>query len=152
MLVTWTIIVTCWALACVALWGVRRLDNPPPIATACAVLGGAGAVGLTALPIAAAGNVDTPGVVGAGLLLATVAAPLLWMLLARPRGFVRPDHGHPLRAAETVAAQPASQGAPDPSRYRVKSAAEALAEAQGAGAFPAATRSARVRRIIDMEV
>jgi len=151
MLVTWTIIVVCWALACVALYGVRRLDNPPGAAIVCALLGSAGAIGLTALPIAAAGGVDAPGVVGAGLLLSAIAAPLCWLLLTKPRGWTPPDHGHPTRAAETVAAQQPT-AAPDLSRYRAVSAAEAIARAQGAGAYPAASRSARVRRIMDMEV
>ncbi len=150
MVATWTIIVACWALACWVLWRVHGLDNPPTAATITATLGGAGAIGLTALPIAAAGNATGAGVIGAGLLLSAVACPLLWLLLTKPRGFVRPDHGHPQFATEAAAVPPPVQR--DPGRYRVKSAAEALAEAQGAGAFPAATRSARVRRIIDMEV
>ena len=141
----WVGITVVLMLACVALYGVRRLDNPPTIAVLCAALGSGGAVGLIALPIAAAGGVDTPGVVGAGLLLSAVAAPLCWLLLTRPRGWTRPDHGHPQFATETAAAQPAQR---DPSRYRVKSAAEAVAEAQGI----AAPRSSRVRRIMDMEV
>jgi hypothetical protein len=61
----WVGITVVLMLACVALYGVRRLDDPPTIAVVCAALGSAGAVGLTALPIAAAGGVDTPGVVGA---------------------------------------------------------------------------------------
>lgn len=141
----WVGIIAVLALACWVLYKVRRLDNPPTIAVVCAALGSAGAVGLTALPIAAAGGVDTPGVVGAGLLLSAVAAPLCWLLLTRPHGWTRPDHGHPQFATETAAAQPAQR---DPSRYRVKSAAEAVAEAQGV----TAPRSARVRRIMDMEV
>ena len=141
----WVGITVVLMLACVALYGVRRLDNPPTIAVLCAALGSGGAVGLIALPIAAAGGVDTPGVVGAGLLLSAVAAPLCWLLLTRPHGWTRPDHGHPQFATETAAAQPAQR---DPSRYRVKSAAEAVAEAQGI----AAPRSSRVRRIMDMEV
>ena len=141
----WVGITVVLMLACVALYGVRRLDNPPTIAVLCAALGSGGAVGLIALPIASAGGVDTPGVVGAGLLLSAVAAPLCWLLLTRPHGWTRPDHGHPQFATETAAAQPAQR---DPSRYRVKSAAEAVAEAQGV----TAPRSARVRRIMDMEV
>ena len=145
MVVTWLGIMAVLVLACAALYRVRRMDDPPTIAVVCAALGSAGAVGLTALPIASAGGVDTPGVVGAGLLLSAIAAPLLWLVLTRPHGWTRPDHGHPQFATETAAAQPAQR---DPSRYRVKSAAEAVAEAQGMGA----PRSARVRRIMEMEV
>ena len=140
----WVGITAVLVLACWVLYKVRRLDNPPPPALWCAALGGGGAVGLTALPIAAAGGVDTAGVVGAGLLLSAVAAPLLWLVLTRPHGWTRPDHGHPQFATETATAQPPPR---DPSRYRVKSAAEAMAEAQAG-----APRSARVRRIMDMEV
>ena len=140
----WVGITAVLVLACWVLYKVRRLDDPPTIAVVCAALGSAGAVGLTALPIAAAGGVDTPGVVGAGMLLSAVAAPLCWLLLTRPRGWTRPDHGHPQFASDTAAAQPQPR---DPSRYRVKSAAEAMAEAQAG-----APRSARVRRIMDMEV
>ena len=145
MVAVWLGIMAVLVLACWVLYKVRRLDNPPTIAVVCAALGSAGAVGLTALPIASAGGVDTPGVVGAGLLLSAIAAPLLWLVLTRPHGWTRPDHGHPQFATETAAAQPAQR---DPSRYRVKSAAEAVAEAQGMGA----PRSARVRRIMEMEV
>ena len=145
MVAVWLGIMAVLVLACWVLYKVRRLDNPPTIAVVCAALGSAGAVGLTALPIASAGGVDTPGVVGAGLLLSAIAAPLLWLVLTRPHGWTRPDHGHPQFATETAAAQPAQR---DPSKYRVRSAAEALAEAQGGGA----PRSARVRRIMDMEV
>ena len=141
----WTIIVLCLGLAVLAVWGVRRLDNPPTIAVLCAALGSGGAVGLIALPIAAAGGADVVGVLGAGGGIAGVVASLCWLLLTRPHGWTRPDHGHPQFATETAAAQPAQR---DPSRYRVKSAAEAVAEAQGV----TAPRSARVRRIMDMEV
>ena len=145
MVAVWVGITAVLVLACAALYGVRRLDDPPTIAVVCAALGSAGAVGLIALPIASAGGAGLGGVVGAGLLLSAVAAPLLWLVLTRPHGWTRPDHGHPQFATETAAAQPAQR---DPSKYRVKSAAEAIAEAQGIGA----PRSARVRRIIDMEV
>lgn len=143
----WIIIATCIVLACVALYGVRRLDNPPTIAVACAALGSGGAVGMIALPLAAMGNASAGGALGAGVTLSAVAAPLWWLLLTAPRGWTRPDHGHPTVAAETPAAQP--QPAPrDVTKYRVRSAAEAIAEAQGI----ANPRSARVRRIMDMEV
>ena len=148
MVAVWLGIILVLVLACATLYKVRRLDNPPAPALWCAALGGGGAVGLTALPVAAAGGVDTAGVVGAGLLLSAVAAPLCWLLLTTPQGWTRPDHGHPQFATETAAAQPQPVPVRDPSKYRVKSAAEAMAEAQGIGA----PRSARVRRIMDMEV
>ena len=147
MITAGTIIVMCLFLAGAALWGVRRLDNPPTIAVLCAVLGSAGAVGLVALPLAALGNASVGGALGAGATLAAVSAPLWWLLLTTPRGWQRPPHGHPTVAAETVAADP-PPARPDVTKYRVRSAAEAIAEAQGT----AAPRSARVRRIVEMEV
>ena len=144
----WVGITVVLMLACVALYGVRRLDNPPTIAVLCAALGSGGAVGLIALPIAAAGGADVVGVLGAGGGIAGVVASLCWLLLHKPQGWTRPDHGHPQFATETAAAQPQPVPVRDPSKYRVKSAAEAMAEAQGMGA----PRSARVRRIMEMEV
>ena len=146
MITAGTIIVMCLFLAGAALWGVRRLDNPPVMAVLCAVLGSAGAVGLIALPLAALGNASTGGALGAGLTLAGVSAPLWWLWLTTPRGWTRPDHGHPTVAAETPAAPPPPR--PNVKQYRVRSAAEAIAEAQGADRV----RSARVRRIVEMEV
>ena len=143
-MVEWTIIVLCLLLAGVAVWAVRRMDDPLMRAIVTTTLGSAGAVGLIALPIAHAGGAGNGGVVGAGLLLSAVAAPLLWLVLTKPQGWTRPDHGHPQFAAEAAAPQPKPR---DVRTYRVRSAAEAVAEAQ---AGPA--RSARVRRIMAMEV
>jgi hypothetical protein len=145
-MVEWTIIVLCLGLAVLAVWGVRRLDNPLMRAVVTAMLGSAGAVGLIALPIASAGGAGLGGVVGAGLLLAAVAAPMFWLWLTAPRGWTRPAHGQPAYTNETAAAEPPPSR--DPSKYRVRSAAEAIAEAQGGGGV----RSARVRRIMAMEV
>ena len=140
----WLIITTCLILACVALYGVRRMDDPLVRAIVTTTLGSAGAVGLIALPIANAGGAGVGGVVGAGLVLSAVAAPLFWLWLRGPRGFTRPAF-----ANETPAADPEPQPKPrDVRTYRVRSAAEAIAVAQAAG--PA--RSARVRRIMDLEV
>ena len=145
----WSIIVGCLMLAAFVLWQVRRMDGPPTVAVACASLGSGGAVGMIALPIAVAGGATGGGVLGAGLLLAAVAAPLFWLLLARPRTWTPPAHGRPLMAAETVSAPPPAPPArPNVKQYRVRSAAEAIAEAQGTDRV----RSANVRRIIDMEV
>ena len=144
-MVEWTIIVLCLGLAVLAVWGVRRLDNPLMRAVVTAMLGSAGAVGLIALPIAHAGGAGRGGAVGAGLLLSAVAAPMFWLWLTAPRGWTRPDHGHPQFAAEAAAPQPKPR---DVRTYRVRSAADAVAEAQAA--VPA--RSARVRRIMDLEV
>ena len=139
-MVEWSIIATCLALACVALYGVRRLDDPLVRAIVTTTLGSAGAVGLIALPIANAGGAGVGGVVGAGLLLAAVAAPMFWLWLRSPRGRTRPVYTN-----ETPVAQPAPQPKPrDVRTYRVRSAAEAIAEAGPA-------RSARVRRIMEME-
>ena len=146
----WTIIVLCLGLAVLAVWGVRRLDNPLMRAVVTAMLGSAGAVGLIALPIASAGGAGLGGVVGAGLLLAAVAAPMFWLWLTAPRGWSRPAHGQPQFAAEAPAAEPPPTR--DPSRYRVKSAAEALAEALAEAQAGGGVRSARVRRIMAMEV
>lgn len=146
-MVEWTIIVLCLGLSLLAIYGVRRLDNPLMRAVITAMLGSAGAVGLIALPIASAGGAGLGGVVGAGLLLAAVAAPMFWLWLTAPRGWSRPAHGQPQFAAETAAAEPPTR---DPSKYRVRSAAEAIAEAQGVR--PMASRSARVRRIDAMGV
>ena len=139
-MVEWSIIATCLALACVALYGVRRLDDPLVRAIVTTTLGSAGAVGLIALPIANAGGAGVGGVVGAGLLLAAVAAPMFWLWLRSPRGFTRPVYTN-----ETPVAHPAPQPAQrDVRTYRVRSAAEAIGEA-------GPTRSARVRRIMEME-
>ena len=147
MVAVWLGIILVLVLACATLYKVRRMDDPPTIAVLCAALGSGGAVGLIALPIAAAGGADVVGVLGAGGGIAGVVASLCWLLLHKPQGWTRPDHGHPTVAAETAAAAPQPTQR-DPSRYRVKSAAEAVAEAQGI----AAPRSSRVRRIMDMEV
>ena len=139
-MVEWTIIAICLVLAFVALYGVRRLDNPMGRAIVTATLGSAGAVGLIALPIANAGGAGVGGVVGAGLVLSAVAAPLFWLWLRSPRGFTRPVYTN-----ETPVAHPAPQPAQrDVRTYRVRSAAEAIGEA-------GPTRSARVRRIMEME-
>ena len=143
-MVEWSIILFCLVLACVALYYVRRLDNPLVRAIVTATFGSAGAVGLIALPIANAGGAGVGGVVGAGLVLSAVAAPLFWLWLRSPRGFTRPVYTN-----ETPVAHPAPQPAQrDVRTYRVRSAADAVAVAQAAG--PA--RSARVRRIMDLEV
>lgn len=143
----WSIIVGCLVLAACVLWAVRRVDNPPTLAVACAAAGSGGAVGMIALPIAAAGGAPGGGVLGAGLLLAAVATPLCWLLLTGPRTWTPPAHGRPLMAAEPASAPP-PPARPNVKQYRVRSAAEAIAEAQGADRV----RSASVRRIIDMEV
>lgn len=143
----WSIIVGCLMLAAFVLWQVRRMDGPPTVAVACASLGSGGAVGMIALPIAVAGGATGGGVLGAGLLLAAVAAPLCWLLLARPRTWTPPNHGRPIMATETAAA-PEQPARPNVKQYRIRSAAEAIAEAQGADRV----RSASVRRIMDMEV
>lgn len=140
MITAWTIVIACVALAVWAVWAVRRMDNPPTIAVATASLGGGGAIGLIALPIAAAGNATNGGAIGAGLVLSAVAAALLWVWLRTPRGFTRPVYTN-----ETPVAQSTQQPKPrDVRTYRVRSAAEAIGEA-------GPTRSARVRRIMEME-
>ena len=139
-MVEWSIILFCLVLACVALYYVRRLDNPLVWGIATTTFGSAGAVGLIALPIANAGGAGVGGVVGAGLVLSAVAAPLFWLWLRSPRGFTRPVYTN-----ETPVAQPTQQPKPrDVRTYRVRSAAEAIGEA-------GPTRSARVRRIMEME-
>ena len=146
--------VLMWGMLIVLAWKLRTMPTIPHDLTVTTSLSAGGVIAYTLLTAAITLGPGYPAMALA--LLATpavgIVTPIVYAALARQRSFVRPDHGHPQFAAETVAAQPARQGAPDPSRYRVKSAAEALAEAQGSGAFPAATRSARVRRIIDMEV
>ena len=142
MIIAWSIVIACVALAVWAVWAVRRMDNPPIIAVATASLGGGGAIGLIALPIAAAGNATNGGAIGAGLVLSAVAAALLWVWLPRSPGWTPPAYANETPAAEPVPVQR------DVRTYRVRSAADAVAEAQAAG--PA--RSARVRRIMDLEV
>ena len=58
----------------------------------------------------------------------------------------RPALGLPAAVAERASATPPPR--PNVKQYRVRSAAEAIAEAQGADRV----RSASVRRIMDMEV
>ena len=141
----WLIIATCLVLAVLALYGVRRLDDPLVRAIVTTTLGSAGAVGLIALPIAAAGGVGLGGVVGAGLLLAAVAAPMFWLWLTRPHSSTSPA-----MASEVPAANPEPTQRPrDVSRYRVRSAAEAVAEAQPADL---SMQSVRIQRIMAMEV
>ena len=135
-----------WGMLAVLAWKLRTMPTIPHDLTVTTSLSAGGVIGYTLLTAAVTLGPGYPA--QALALLSAVAvgivASIAYVALTRPRGWSRPAHGQPQFANETPAAQPRR----DPSRYRVKSAAEAMAEAQGIGA----PRSSRVRCIMDMEV
>ena len=140
-------VVTCvmvlgLAFACVR--AVRKLDNPPTMALICVTLGAGGAVGLTALPVAATSSANVGQALTVALVVSGVGAGLTWVWLSRPRGFVRPAF-----ASETPAASP-PQPQPDVRTYRVRSVAEPPAPPAQPTAQPA-PRSSRVARIMEVQ-
>lgn len=147
------VVILMWGMLLTLAWKVRTMPTIPHDLTVTASLSAGGVMGYTLLAAALALGPGYPGLALA--ILSTVSTggvtSIAYVMLSRPRGWTPPDHGHPTRAAETVAA-PHQAEAGDPGRYRAVSAAEAIARAQGAGAPPVAPRSARVRRIMDMEV
>jgi hypothetical protein len=138
-----------WGLLAVLAWKLRTM---PTIAHDLTVTASLSAGGVIAYTLLTAAITLGPGYPPQALaLLAVVAvgivASIAYVALTKPRSWTRPAHGQPQFANETAAADPQPVRR-DPSRYRVKSAAEAMAEAQGGGGV----RSARVRRIMDIEV
>jgi len=142
--------VLMWGMLIVLAWKLRTMQTIPHDLTVTTSLSAGGVIGYTLLTAAVTLGPGYPA--QALALLSAVAvgivASIAYVALTKPRGWTRPAHGHPQFATETAAAQPQPVPVRDPSKYRVKSAAEAMAEAQGIGA----PRSARVRRIMDMEV
>ena len=138
-----------WGMLAVLAWKLRTMPTIPHDLTVTTSLSAGGVIAYTLLTAAVTLGPGYPA--QALALLSAVAvgivASIAYVALTKPRGWTRPAHGHPQFATETAAAQPQPVRR-DPSKYRVKSAAEAVAEAQGI----AAPRSARVRNIIDMEV